>query len=72
MRMPDLDGPGFYHELERRHPHLVSRVIFLTGDVMSPESAAFFARIDCPRLEKPFKTGVIAPFPLPYAANGCC
>jgi two-component system NtrC family sensor kinase len=55
MRMPDLDGPGFYRELEQRHPHLVSRVIFLTGDVMSPESEAFFAQVNCPRLEKPFK-----------------
>ena len=42
MRMPDLDGPGFYRELERRHPHLVSRVIFLTGDVLSPDAAGLF------------------------------
>ena len=51
MRMPHLDGPGFYRELERRHPHLVSRVIFLTGDVLSPEVEAFFARVTCPRLK---------------------
>ncbi len=55
MRMPDLDGPGFYRKLERRHPHLLSRLIFLTGDVLGPEAQAFFAQVDCPRLEKPFK-----------------
>jgi signal transduction histidine kinase len=55
MRMPDLDGPGFYRELEQRHPHLVSRVVFLTGDVLSPEAEAFFAQVDRPRLVKPFK-----------------
>jgi CheY-like chemotaxis protein len=55
MRMPDLDGPGFYHELERRHPNLLSRVIFLTGDVLSPEAQAFFDQVKSPRLEKPFK-----------------
>jgi signal transduction histidine kinase len=55
MRMPDLDGPGFYRELEQRHPHLLSRVIFLTGDVLNPEAQAFFAQVDRPRLEKPFK-----------------
>jgi signal transduction histidine kinase/CheY-like chemotaxis protein len=55
MRMPDLDGPGFYRELERRHPHLVSRVIFLTGDVLSPEAQAFFTQVDRPRMVKPFK-----------------
>ena len=55
VRMPDLDGPGFYHELERRYPRLLSRLIFLTGDVLSLESQAFFDQVDCPRLIKPFR-----------------
>jgi CheY-like chemotaxis protein/anti-sigma regulatory factor (Ser/Thr protein kinase) len=54
MRMPDLDGPGFYRELERRHPHLLSRLVFLTGDALGAEAQAFFAQIDRPRLIKPF------------------
>lgn len=55
IRMPYLDGPGFYDELQRRYPHLVSRLIFFTGDVMSTEVQAFFAQIDRPYLIKPFK-----------------
>jgi two-component system NtrC family sensor kinase len=55
MRMPDLDGPGFYREVARRYPHLQSRIIFLTGDVLSPEAEAFFAQDARPRLIKPFK-----------------
>jgi two-component system CheB/CheR fusion protein len=55
MRMPDLDGPAFYRELARRHPPLLSRVIFLTGDVLSPEAQAFFAEVHRPHLIKPFK-----------------
>jgi CheY-like chemotaxis protein/anti-sigma regulatory factor (Ser/Thr protein kinase) len=55
MRMPDLDGPGFYRELEQRYPHLLSRIIFLTGDVLSPEAQAFFDQVDHARLEKPFR-----------------
>ncbi|HET9943751.1 MAG TPA: response regulator, partial [Terriglobia bacterium] len=55
MRMPQLDGPGFYHELEQRYPHLLSRLVFLTGDVLSPEAEAFFAQTNCPRLIKPFR-----------------
>jgi PAS domain S-box-containing protein len=55
MRMPDLDGAGFYRELERCYPHLLSHVIFLTGDVLGPEAQAFFAQVDNPQLEKPFK-----------------
>lgn len=59
MRMPILDGSGFYHELERRHPHLVSRIIFLTGDILSPEAQAFFAQVDRPYLAKPFKAAEV-------------
>jgi signal transduction histidine kinase/ActR/RegA family two-component response regulator len=55
MRMPDLDGPGFYRELEQRHPDLLSRMIFLTGDTLTPEAKTFFAQIDRPHLVKPFK-----------------
>jgi two-component system CheB/CheR fusion protein len=55
IRMPDLDGPGFYREVERRYPHLVSRVIFLTGDVLSPEAQDFFVQVACPHLVKPFQ-----------------
>jgi signal transduction histidine kinase len=54
MRMPDLDGPGFYRQLEQRHPYHMSHIIFLTGDALSPEAQAFFAQVDCPRLIKPF------------------
>jgi two-component system NtrC family sensor kinase len=55
MRMPDLDGPGFYRELERSHPDLLSRMIFLTGDTLTPGTQAFFAQVDRPHLVKPFK-----------------
>jgi CheY-like chemotaxis protein len=55
MRMPDLDGPGFYRVVEQRYPHLLSRIIFLTGDVLSPEAQAFFDQVDRPCLTKPFK-----------------
>jgi CheY-like chemotaxis protein len=59
MRMPDLDGSGFYRALERHHPHLRSRVIFLTGDVLSAEGQAFFAQSGRPRVIKPFKAAEV-------------
>jgi CheY-like chemotaxis protein len=31
LRMPELDGAGFYRELQRAYPHLQRRVILLTG-----------------------------------------
>jgi len=55
VRMPGLDGPGLYRELEQHYPHLLSRMIFLTGDVLSPEARDFFEQVDCLRLIKPFR-----------------
>jgi CheY-like chemotaxis protein len=54
LRMPELDGPGFYRELERRHPALCRRMVFLTGDTLSPETQAFLASTAVPTLNKPF------------------
>ena len=61
MRMPDLDGPGFYRELEQHYPHLLSRIIFLTGDILSPEAQTFFDQISSPRLVKPLKIRDVEP-----------
>ncbi|MBI2494184.1 MAG: response regulator [Candidatus Rokubacteria bacterium] len=54
VRMPELDGPGLYRELERQHPHLVRRLVFLTGDTLSPETREFLDRARAPSLSKPF------------------
>jgi CheY-like chemotaxis protein len=58
LRMPELDGPGFYRELVRHSPPLGQRVLFLTGDTLSPEVDAFLADIAAPRLTKPFTATV--------------
>jgi PAS domain S-box-containing protein len=54
VRMPRLDGPGLYRELQLRHPDLLDRVIFVTGDVLGRETAAFLERTRVPHLNKPF------------------
>jgi DNA-binding NtrC family response regulator len=54
VRMPDLDGPALYREVERRHSDLLQRFIFLTGDIMSPEISQFLAQTAVPCLSKPF------------------
>jgi hypothetical protein len=40
--------------LEQQASPLCRRFIFLTGDTLSSEVAAFFAQSDVPRLTKPF------------------
>jgi len=54
LRMPQMDGPGLYRELARRRPDLLPRVVFLTGDTLSPEIIAFLNETGAPSLAKPF------------------
>jgi CheY-like chemotaxis protein len=56
VRMPGLDGPAFYQALEERHPELVGRVVFMTGNILTEDSADFFAATGAPCLRKPFET----------------
>ena len=54
LRMPELDGPGFYRAVERRYPQLVSRFAFLTGDALGDETRGFLEATHAPHLSKPF------------------
>ncbi|MDP2625673.1 MAG: response regulator [Candidatus Rokubacteria bacterium] len=55
IRMPKLDGPGFYAEIERSRPDLMGRILFVTGNRFSPEVEAFLERTGAPSLQKPFR-----------------
>ena len=59
MRMPELDGPGLYRALEQQYPALCRRFMFLTGDTLSPETLAFCAQTEVPRLTKPFDAAAV-------------
>ncbi len=54
VKMPELDGPGLFREIEHRHPRLRRRVIFLTGDTLSPGTSDFLAQTGALSLSKPF------------------
>jgi CheY-like chemotaxis protein len=57
VRMPDVDGPALYHELRLASPELTRRMVFVTGDVMSPETRRFLDETCLRYLEKPFTIG---------------
>jgi CheY-like chemotaxis protein len=59
LRMPELDGPGFYRELRRCRPSLGQRVIFVTGDTLDSEAQAFLDQVALPHLNKPFTAAMI-------------
>jgi len=53
-KMPVLDGPGFYQALVGRHPELVRRIAFVTGDVLNADKRAFLESVGVPNIAKPF------------------
>jgi PAS domain S-box-containing protein len=53
LRMPDLDGPGLHRELAALAPALARRFVFVTGDVLTPETGLFLGETGLPVLEKP-------------------
>jgi two-component system NtrC family sensor kinase len=54
LRMPEMDGPELYRQIEQRWPRRARLVVFITGDALSPTVQAFLAGTGQPYLEKPF------------------
>jgi two-component system NtrC family sensor kinase len=52
--MPEMSGEKFYRELSARFPHLRDRIIFVTGDTVSPNSRRFLEETGARWLSKPF------------------
>src|SRR5262249_6782139 len=51
--MPKISGIELYEELEKNHPEMLPRMIFMTGATTMPKVAEFLARIRNARLDKP-------------------
>jgi two-component system NtrC family sensor kinase len=54
LRMPEMDGPELYRQIEQRWPQRAGLVVFITGDALSPTVQTFLAGTGQPYLEKPF------------------
>lgn len=54
IRMPRMSGIELHAFLSLQRPRLLERIIFMTGDVASPNVADFLARTRRPVVEKPF------------------
>jgi CheY-like chemotaxis protein len=59
IRMPELDGPGLYDAVAREHPSLRSRIVFISGESLTPAAQAFFQRTNVPFLQKPFDVATL-------------
>jgi two-component system NtrC family sensor kinase len=54
LKMPYVDGPGLYRALVRRDNPMQHRLMFVTGDTMSPRTLEFLKASGLPYLAKPF------------------
>src|SRR5438309_11440026 len=56
MRTPGgVDGADVYAWISANRPSLLARLVFITGDVASDETAATLFRTGIPCVEKPFR-----------------
>ena len=54
LRMHVLDGKGLYHELEKRHPEMIQRIVYVTGSALDPGNEEFLTATRVPWIAKPF------------------
>jgi len=54
LRMPEVDGVALYHEIARKHPALLERLVFVSGTTEPPEYATFLRETKATILTKPF------------------
>jgi PAS domain S-box-containing protein len=54
LRMPDMDGAALWRAVRERSPSLAQRMLFVTGDTLSPDARQFLQDSRCASLDKPF------------------
>lgn len=54
LKMPDIGGMDVYAHIAHHNPGQARRVVFSSGDVVSPHTMAFLERTGLPFLVKPF------------------
>jgi PAS domain S-box-containing protein len=70
IKMPVMDGIEFHDTLCRERPDLARRVVFVTGDTVSPATSAFLAAAGRPAVSKPFTESSILEALASVAARG--
>jgi len=54
LRMPDIDGAALWRAVRQHDPALARRMLFVTGDTLSPSARVFLDQSRCAGLDKPF------------------
>jgi CheY-like chemotaxis protein len=53
LMMPEVDGKSFYDTIEKEHPQLSKRIVFMSGGAFTPRLRRFAASVPNPVLQKP-------------------
>jgi signal transduction histidine kinase/ActR/RegA family two-component response regulator len=53
LMMPEVDGKSFYDSVERDHPELSDRIVFMSGGAFTPRLRKFASAVSNPVLQKP-------------------
>jgi CheY-like chemotaxis protein len=56
LMMPEVSGIDVHAYLERLHPSLASRIVFMTGGAFTEQAKAFLARLNTEHFPKPFSS----------------
>jgi DNA-binding NtrC family response regulator len=59
FRMPGVDAAALYQTLATELPHVLCRLIIMTGDAANPETLAFIEETGLPAIFKPFDLDTI-------------
>src|SRR5687768_15658275 len=59
FKMPEMSGSEFFHASTELRPGLVSRFVFLTGDLFNQQTEATLAALGVPCLGKPFRLATV-------------
>jgi two-component system NtrC family sensor kinase len=55
FKMPQMSGRELFHWIKQQRPALARRIIFITGDTVSPETRSFFESTSSRYIAKPFR-----------------
>ena len=54
IKTPVMNGKQLYQSIQEKHPQLIDRVVFTTGDVVGGDTQSFLGQSGRPFLSKPF------------------
>ena len=70
IRMPGMSGVDLYRQIQQRHRDQVQRLMFITGDTVSPATRRFLQETGAPCLGKPFAVAELMR-KIPGMLNSC-